>query len=253
MTHPPSEDSNRRQFLGQLVVGAAALAGASTASALAETPVPAPPQQSDGIRAVSATAAPGVQPPDSPWDLSWTEKLTGAHRQVFDAPQIADGAVLHHARMFYVNYQEVYGLKDSDLRAVLVIRHQAIPMALGDAVWDRYDFIGKEAKLKDPTTGKWARRNPFLNAKADDKFSVVWADGSLDALIKRGAIVLACNMALMHFAQKIATRTKQQDDAVQAECKAALVPGATLVPSGIFGVIRAEEGGCNYLRATSMG
>ncbi len=29
-----------------------------------------------------------------------------------------------------------------------------------------------------------------------------------------------------------------------------LVPGVTLVPSGIFGVIRAEQAGCAYIRAS---
>ena len=64
-------------------------------------------------------------------------------------------------------------------------------MVLGDAVWAHYDFIGKKiTKLKDPTTGEWARRNPFLNAKAGDKHALIWPDGGLDSLIGRGAIVL---------------------------------------------------------------
>jgi hypothetical protein len=251
--HAP-EDGQRRQFIGQLMVGAAALASASCARAqvaaqgTAPTPVPVSPRvASSGDSAAHAAHA----PPHPAWDLSWTDRLTGDHRQVFDAPEIADGTVLHQARMFYVNYKDVYNLSDADLRAVLVIRHEALPMVLGDAVWAHYDFIGKKiTKLKDPTTGEWARRNPFLNAKAGDKHALIWPDGGLDSLIGRGAIVLACNLAFNGFAGVVATRTKQQHDAVRDEFKAALVPGVTLVPSGIFGVIRAEQGGCAYLRAT---
>ncbi len=187
------------------------------------------------------------------WDLSWTERLgSGAtHKQVFDAPEIADGTVLHQARMFFVNYKEVYNASESDLRAVLVIRHHGIPMVLGDEVWAHYPFIGKKiTKLKDPTTGDWTRRNPFLHAKAGDSHALVWPDGGLDSLIGRGAIVLACNLAFNGFATRIADRTKQRKETVQDELKAALVPGVTLVPSGIFGVIRAEQGGCAYIRAT---
>ena len=172
------------------------------------------------------------------------------HKQVFDAPEIAEGTALHMARMFYVNYKDVYSTPESDLRAVIVVRHEAIPMVLGDAAWAHYPFIGKKAKLKDPTTGEWTRRNPFLNAKENDKYALIWSDGGLDNLIKRGAIVLACNLAFGGFAGQVAEQTKQTKDAVHTEFESALVPGVTLVPSGIFGVIRAEQGGCAYIRAT---
>jgi hypothetical protein len=231
--------TERRQFIGQLVGSAAALATTACASAAAHAAVPVAP------------VAPPAKPADPKWDLSWTDRLaTGVHRQVFDAPEIAEGTVLDQARMFYVNYKEVYSTTDADLRAVLVVRHRAIPIILGDAVWDHYPFIAKEAKLKDPTSGEPARRNPFLNAKESDKYGLVWSDGGLDALIARGAIVLACNMAFTGWAGRIATRTKQPKDTVHQEFTAALIPGVTLVPSGIFGVIRAEQGGCAYIRAT---
>src|SRR5579862_1907859 len=147
--------TQRRHFLGQLVSGAAAVATAGCARVI--------PAQ---------TAAPAPKPTTHAWDLSWTDRLaTGAHKQVFDAPEIADGTVLHQARMFYVNYKDVYNTTDTDLRAVMVFRHMAIPMVLGDAAWAHYPFIGKKlTKLKDPTTNEWAERNPFLNAKADDKY-----------------------------------------------------------------------------------
>jgi intracellular sulfur oxidation DsrE/DsrF family protein len=234
LTH--GEDvTQRRQFIGQVVTGAAAFAATACARAVPDV-----------------SAAPAPKPAHHDWDLSWTDRLaTGAHKQVFDAPEISDGTVLHQARMFYVNYKDVYNTTDTDLRAVLVVRHEAIPMVLGDAAWAHYTFIGKKlTKLKDPTTGEWAERNPFLHAKDKDKYALVWPDGGLDNLIARGAIVLACNMAFSGFSDRIADRTKQSKDAVKAELTASLVPGVTLVPSGIFGVIRAEQGGCAYIRAT---
>ncbi len=236
------EPTRRRRFLGQLVGGAAAFAATAcaraqaTAQAVAPTPAPPPPAA-----------------PHHDWDLSWTNRLAGdgTHKQVFDAPEIAEGTVLDQARMFYMNYKEVYNTADTDLRAVLVFRHLAIPMVLGDAAWANYPFIGKKiTKLKDPTTGEWALRNPFLNAKADDKYATIGADGGLDTLIGRGTIALACNLAFSGFAGRIAERTKQKADVVKQELTAALIPGVTLVPSGIFGVIRAEQGGCAYIRAT---
>ncbi len=74
------------------------------------------------------------------WDLSWTTRVATAttHKQVFDAPEIADGTGLHQLRMFYVNYKEVYNSADADLGAILVVRHIAIPMVLNDAMWAKY-------------------------------------------------------------------------------------------------------------------
>src|SRR5215472_7069819 len=102
--------TQRRQFIGQLVTGTAAyVAAACTSAVSAETPAPAP------------------KPADPKWDLTWTDRLSsGTHKQVFDTPEIADGTSLHQARMFYVNYKEVYNTPETDLRAVLVFRHEAI-------------------------------------------------------------------------------------------------------------------------------
>jgi intracellular sulfur oxidation DsrE/DsrF family protein len=36
-------------------------------------------------------------------------------------------------------------------------------------------------------------------------------------------------------------------DEVRAEFRANLVPGATLVPNGVYGVIRAQNAGCAYM------
>jgi hypothetical protein len=253
----------RRAFLGQFVVGTAAVAAAACGHGAVEAaPAPTPAHATTNsehtatVRADSAahaagTAAAAGGAAQQKWDLSWTDKLTGTHRQVFDAPEISDGTVFHQVRMFYVNYKEVYDQPESALRAVLVIRHEGIPMVLDDDVWAKYPFIGQKwTKLKDPTTGEWARRNPFLRPQKGDKYGLVWPDGGLDALISRGAIVLGCNMALNGYAGKIAKETHQEHDAVFASLKERLVPGVTLVPSGIFGVIRAEEGGCAYIRAT---
>jgi hypothetical protein len=245
----------RRQFLGQLVAGTAALAAASCARAQVAAqsipPSPAPPPGAARSAGAADATTHQATPAHPTWDLSWTDHLTGTHRQVFDAPEIADGTVLHQARLFYTNYKDVYSIPEADLRAVLVIRHRALPMVLGDAVWNHYDFIGKKfTKLKDPTTGAWARRNPFLNPQKDDKYTLISPDGGFEAIIARGAIVLACNLAFNGFAGLVAERTKQTHEAVLDEFKASLVSGVTLVPSGVFGVIRAEQGGCSYLRST---
>jgi intracellular sulfur oxidation DsrE/DsrF family protein len=179
---------------------------------------------------------------------------------VFDAPEIADGTALHQARSWMAGYAEVYGAKDVDMSAVIVVRHAAIPMVLDDAFWGRYEVAkqlanpedGEPVGLKDPATGELPRRNPFLsaNVKAGDRYGLIWPDGGLDALIGRGAIVLACNLALRRAVSMAARTDKVSAEAARATVLAHLVPGVVVMPNGIFAVTRAQEAGCRYIRAT---
>ena len=196
--------------------------------------------------------------------MSWVDRVTGKHRQVFDAPEVADGTVLHQARMWLAGYAEMYGTKDAEMSPVLVIRHSAIPMVFGDAIWASLDLGAELAKeqmgepamvpkpIRDPATGEPTRRNPFLasNLKDGAKYAAIWPDGGLDSLIARGATVLACGLALRGFAGFVAAKEKSDPKAAAEKLKANLVPGVIVMPSGIFAVTRAQEAGCQYLRAT---
>jgi hypothetical protein len=176
------------------------------------------------------------------------DRLTAKHKAVFDSAEIMDGLALFHARQYMKGYRDVYDIGDGDVQAVVVMRHEAAPMAFGDALWAKYK-LGALLKLKDPTTGKPALRNPFYRVSKEDKDPYVSADGSLDALHSRGAVLLACNQAAMGFAHYIAARTKSDPEALKAEVRAGLVPGAILMPTGIFAVLRAQEAGCVYFKS----
>ena len=238
-----SHATPRRGFLGRLAGAAAAVAGGGLLT-----------------RDATAQGAPPAALASSAWDMSWVERVTGAHRQVFDAPAIADGTALHQARTWMAGYAEVYGAKDADMSAVIVIRHAAIPMVLDDAFWARYEVAkqlanpedGEKVVLKDPTSGELPRRNPFLSANVQpkDRYALIWPDGGLDALIGRGAIVLACNLALRRAVSMAARTDKVSAEAARATVLAHLVPGVVVMPNGIFAVTRAEEAGCRYIRAT---
>jgi hypothetical protein len=245
MRDPISPATARRGFLGRLAGAAAALAGGGLLAREA------------GAQAAQAA----VQAPTSAaWDMSWVERVTGAHRQVFDAPEIADGTALHQARSWMAGYAEVYGAKDADMSAVIVVRHAAIPMVLDDAFWARYEVAkqlanpeeGEKVVLKDPASGELPRRNPFLSANVQpkDRYALIWPDGGLDALIGRGAIVLACNLALRRAVSMAARTDRVSAEAARATVLAHLVPGVVVMPNGIFAVTRAQEAGCRYIRAT---
>ena len=199
------------------------------------------------LRAMAPSARPH---PPGDWDMSWVDRITGEHRQVFDCPEINEATVLHQARVWLGGFNEVYGTTDADMHGVLVIRHQAIPMVVNDAMWAKYK-LGKLSESVDPASGKPAERNPFLNAngKEGDKHTLLWPDGGLDTLMKRGQTVLACNMALHFMSGQAAKEAKLKADDVYAEMRANLVPGVTLMPSGIFAVTRALQAGCGYLYA----
>jgi hypothetical protein len=88
----------RRGFLARLIAGVATLATAPGAVA----------GQSDPRQGTSAR-----------WDDSWTARVTGRHRAVFDIPEIKGGTVgLFRSGMWMDNYAEMYGVKDQDLSPV---------------------------------------------------------------------------------------------------------------------------------------
>ena len=182
------------------------------------------------------------------WDMSWVDRITGKYRIVFDAPEVKDGVCLHQARSFLSGYQMVHGLTDADLTAVLVIRHSAVPMVMGDALWSDGAF-GEKEKLKDPVSGAPTKRNPFINIPAGATHALTWPDGALDTLMTRGVIVLACSLALDNFASQIATRRKIPRQDAKAMVTESLLPGVIRMPSGIFATCRAQAAGCGFMYA----
>jgi len=194
--------------------------------------------------------------------MSWVERVERArHRQVFDAPDVADGMALNHANLFLRGYAEVYQTTDADIAAVVVYRHMGLPAVLNDDMWARMK-LGERTKLKDPATNELALRNPLLKLKPADPAATPAPDApggagggngpmvGLDTLMARGAIVLCCNMALMSNAGRLARAEGITVEEARAALIAALVPGVIRLPSGIFAVARAQEAGCHFIRST---
>jgi hypothetical protein len=228
-------NNRRREFLGQIAGGAASLAGLTIASPLAATE--------------AAFALPPQPLLAGEFNDDWTKKLEGKKlRTVFDAPEINSALALYQAEAVLNNYRDVVGISEKDLGLVVVIRHRAIPMAFNDVIWEKYN-AGVDLKLNDPTTGEPAKRNPFLNVAADDKKGLVGQAQSLKSLYDRGVIFLGCNNAAMGWAYMLAKKSGAKVEDVRAEMKANLIPGMTLLPTGIFAVVRAQNVGCSYMPA----
>lgn len=158
---------------------------------------------------------------------------------------ITSGLAMGHVDLYLRNYEEVYSVPEKDMRAVLVIRHETVPMILNDAFWQKYQ-LGTKLRLNDPITAATTTRNYF----AAGGIKPVPELTTLEQLHARGVIILGCNKALMSVAQIMAQHAGQPVEAVQAEARAAVVSFVTLQPSGIFAATRAQEAGCQYIRST---
>src|SRR4051812_19024834 len=120
-----ADNNRRREFLGHVAGGAAALAGLSIASPLAAA--------EESFSTLKPTAS-------GEFNDSWTQKLDGKKlRTVFDAPEINGALALHQANAVLDNYRDVVGIAEKDLGLVVVIRHRAIPMAFNDVIWEKYN------------------------------------------------------------------------------------------------------------------
>jgi hypothetical protein len=167
---------------------------------------------------------------------------------VFDWPTIGDPAdpiVLEIAARYLDGCRAVYGSGGFRPGVVLNIRTNATPAALTDAAWERF-ALGAEYRVNDPGTGQPARRNPFWRRPANDPAEIPLP--TLEELMQQGAIVLVCDFALGHLSKRLATKLGVEPEKVHGELRAAFVPGALAVPSGIFGLARAQNAGCAFIR-----
>jgi hypothetical protein len=191
-----------------------------------------------GVATTPARAQPAAAPSDGP---DWPGVLKGRHRQVVDAYDVNAGFPLAFAYTFLASH-EPPGASASAATAVVVLRHAAFPIALGDEMWRKYR-IGEAFKILDPETKAPAVKNPFLHPKPG---VLPIDDMALDRLLANGTVIGACNMALRVQSKMLAGNAGASADEAAREWAANVVPGITIIPSGTWGVNRAQEGGCTY-------
>ena len=134
-----STSTPRRDFLVRITGAAAAVvAGAACASPLAAAGMSAA-----GAFLVARRRRPTSTTPGRP------RVRAAPHRAVFDSPDVADGLTLGRAAVFMDDYHDMFGTRDADTVPVIVLRHQGTVIAMGDALWEKYE-LGKRTKLVDP-------------------------------------------------------------------------------------------------------
>lgn len=217
---------NRREFLEHLGVASAAMLGT-------------------GALPLEAAASPGPRARSAPWDMSWLERVKSAtYRAVIDANTLEEGYAADLAGGLIDTFREVHGTSDEQVRIVIVARRGGTPLVLGDAVWEKFP-LGEDTKMND-RDGAPYRRNPFYRPRPGASPESV--ANKLESLQKRGVTLLVCNVALNNWVRGLAEKTKRDPAEVKAEVFANLVPGTTVMPSGVFALMRAQNAGCAYMR-----
>ncbi|HET7585313.1 MAG TPA: hypothetical protein VFK13_10415 [Gemmatimonadaceae bacterium] len=228
MREHQDHSTHRRSFLGRLIGGGAALALGGLGARRAD----AAPLAAAGSRSAS-------------WDERWLDRITGKHRQVFDAVSVGDGIVLAFAVNFLDTNKEAYSLTDKDLTAVIVARHAAIPMVFSDAIWAKYK-LGEMLSITDPRTKAPAVRNIFIDRRPDE---MLLPGMAVDLLQQRGVIFTCCNVALTFMSGHAAAGAGVSPEAAKDDWTRGLLDGVTIVPSGVLAVNRAQEKECTYCYA----
>jgi intracellular sulfur oxidation DsrE/DsrF family protein len=226
-----NDQTTRRGFLGGIAAGAAAL-GVSTLSPLQQ------------IHASPGFQVPG---PDDPAEQVF-KNLKGKHRIVFDV--VEPGFLFPFAwpRVFLLTNMAT-GTPEKENNVVVVLRHNAIPYAMGDDLWKKYNF-GEFFKAKD-MEGNTVTHNVFWKpAKGTFQipgFGVV--DVGINELQDSGVQFVVCNAAMTVFSAMAAGKMNTKPEDVLKEWKAGVLPGITVVPSGVWAVGRAQEHQCGYCYA----
>jgi hypothetical protein len=169
--------------------------------------------------------------------LNWPGKLKGRHRQVVDAYAVNGGFPLVFASTFLLT-----NAPPGSATSVVILRSQALVVAVNSAVWEKYK-IGESLKIIDPETKAAAIKNPFVNPKPG---VLPTDDAAVDRLLGKGAVFGCCNVALHGLSKRLAGNAGVSAGDAAKEWAANLVPGITLLPSGVWGLNRAQEAGCSY-------
>jgi intracellular sulfur oxidation DsrE/DsrF family protein len=221
--------TGRRDAIKSLAGGAFALASlgaaacAAPAQAVSTAPRPIPPLSGPGN-----------------WDMSWLQRVNKRRRMVFDTSEVMDGMGIGFVAAYLQGAADAYG--DPDASTVLVHRHASVSIVLNDDMWKRLG-LGESSKTKD-SKGEFVQKNPFLSHNQSGQEY----ESSLDKLMEKGTIVVACNRALTARAFTLASKEKISREEARKQLFAAIIPGVYVVPNGVFGVCAAQEVGCGYIR-----
>jgi intracellular sulfur oxidation DsrE/DsrF family protein len=220
--------NGRRDFLKQVATGAAAVSLTMIAPPLhlSAMPLKEHSRESDPDR--------------------WFNQINGKHRMVFD--------VIKPSGMFPFAWPKVFlmtnaatGTPEKDNSVVVVLRHDAIPYAMENRLWEKYKF-GEFFKIDDEQTKAPAIRNSFWQPKPGD-YKVPGIGNvaiGINELQASGVMFCVCDMALTVLSAAMAGSMNKDGAEIKKDWVSGILPGIQIVPSGVWAVGRAQEHGCAY-------
>jgi hypothetical protein len=177
---------------------------------------------------------------------SWFSGIKGKHRAVFDVLEPHDTFPFIGPRVFLMT-NAATGTPAKDCSVVVILRHEAVPFALGSDLWKKYK-LGEATKTNDPDTKAPAVRNIYWHPSPGDFVfpAIGHVPIGIDQLQADGVMYFACGAAMTVLSGVIAQQTHQNQSVVMKELLANVLPGVRVVPSGVWALGRAQEHGCAY-------
>ena len=222
------DQTSRRGFIGNIATGAAAIGLATFTGSL--QPLKASP--------LFSTA-----------DLSDAEdvfrNLKGKHRIVYDVPKAVGLFPFAWSRVFLLTNMAT-GTPEKDNNVVVVLRHSGIPYAFEDRLWEKYNFA---EFFNVQTNQKPLTRNPFWKpAKGTYKLPGIGEVAiGINELQESGVQFVVCNAAITVNSAAYAEKFNMDPATVKKDWESGLLPGVTVVPSGVWALGRAQENKCAYV------
>jgi hypothetical protein len=197
-----------------------------------------------GIAGAGFAAIPS-SPPGAHASDKWFGKVKGSHRVVYDAPEPHEGFPVIWSWAFYLTNNQT-GTPDDDMTSVVVLRHNAIPFALHDDIWAKYNF-GEMFGITDNNTGKPALRNTVYEPHGKD-FPMPVIEG-IKKQQERGVLFCVCDLAISVYSGAAAAQMGLDAETARQEWLDAVLPGIHVAPSGVWALGRAHENNCAYIYA----
>ena len=208
--------SSRRAFLA---------AGAAVAAVPAEAP------------GTAHAAAPGAIYHFATIDARLSRQAK--HRQIMAVNRVADGVVVGYMSHSMDAYENAMGEGPGAMHVGAVFYGRGVILGLNDTMWKTYRLAEASKRRGDVLTAQGTGGHPFATEFA--------------ALVRRGAFFLVCDNALTDWATYLVTTAGFNDrtiEAVHADLRAHLVPGAMLVPAGVAALNTAQEARFTYFAAS---
>jgi hypothetical protein len=188
--------------------------------------------------ALLPNVAEGLQSPQGGWDLSFVDRFTGKHKQVFDL--MDTGLALVVVKNWLDAWESVYGLKHPDVNAIGAIAGKGFVLNAGDALYAKFP-IGQLFGVND-AAGQPEKKNPWLTTGRPG----TPAGAAVKPLQDRGVLFWMCNNALNAVAGRIATAVQRPQPEIYQEVRAGLNPGVIVVPAHTMLVGIVQEKGFTY-------